>query len=49
MIIDVRNNNCIYQIVIDIIEDCNLIHSRVKNINDILIKFNKIKSEFILN
>jgi hypothetical protein len=49
IIIDLKNNNCIYQIVIDIIEDCNLIHSRVKNINDILIKFNKIKSEFILN
>jgi len=49
IIIDVITKKCKYEIVIDIIEDSKLIHSRLTHINDILTKFNKIKSEFILN
>ena len=49
IIIDVITKKCKYEIVIDIIEESKLIHSRLTHINDILRKFNKIKSEFILN
>ena len=49
IIIDLITKKCKYEIVIDIIEDSKLIHSRLTHINDILTKFNKIKSEFILN
>ena len=38
-----------YQITIDIIEDKKIIQSRLININNILQKINKIKSEFIIN
>lgn len=49
IIIGMIIKKCKYEIVIDIIEDSKLIHSRLTHINDILTKFNKIKSEFILN
>jgi hypothetical protein len=49
IVINVITKKCKYEIIIDIIEDTKFIHSRLTHINEILQKFNKIKSEFILN
>lgn len=46
--INLLNSMCNYEVQIDVIESKKLITSRVQHINDILNKFNKIISEFII-